>query len=121
MTIQEVLSPHLMLLYFKEYDPTLMAQGLKWPSETVVAPVEQGAEIFNTSISGRLHEAGLYSKFCRYLDLKMLCAVCCPEHRNAAAQTLSHVLFMVLVHTKLREINLSFKKHMIPHMRHALH
>lgn len=122
MTIQKVLSPHLMLLYFKEYDPTLMTQGLKWPSETVVAFVEQGAEIFNTAIAGRLHEAGLYRMFCRYLNLEMLCAVCCPEHRDVAAQTLSHVLFLILVRTKLREINLTFKKPCTTrHMRHALH
>lgn len=87
--IKKVLSPHLMLLYFKEYDPTLMARGLKWPSETVVALVQQVAEIFNSAIAGHLHGTGLYSKYCRFLDLEMLSAVCCPEHRDVAAQTLA--------------------------------
>lgn len=48
--------PPLMGLYFKKYDPTMMTQGLKWPSETVVAFVEQGAEMFNTAIARHVHE-----------------------------------------------------------------
>ncbi|CAN8013925.1 unnamed protein product [Ixodes persulcatus] len=122
MTVEKNLIPELMLLYFKKYDPTFIAQGLKWPSETMVAVVEQGAVIFNNEIADHLCEPRLYSKLCSFLDKERFGMLSCLEHKDSAVQTLSRVLFTVLIRTKLKEINASFKKPASTrHMRPALH
>lgn len=121
MSAPKALSPQLMLLYFKEYDLT-MAQGLKWQCETVVDVQAQGTDIFEEEIDNHLHETGLYRKFSSLLNPNNLCGVCCPEHKDLAPKTFLHVLFMVTIHTKLREMNSSFKKSASTrHMCHALH